>query len=71
MKVTIQVSADDDAKAWALMVGHSPGIALPNRTFIVSVEAVDALREAGIRFTELSRQVEMPGTHGVATGERI
>lgn len=71
MKVVIQVSKDDDAKAWALMVRHSPGVALPNRTFVVSEEAVSALRAAGIRFTELSRNVEAPGPHGVATGERI
>lgn len=71
MKVVIQVSADDDAKAWALMVRHSPGVALPNRTFVVSEEAVAALREAGIRFTELSRRVTAPGLQGVATGERI
>ena len=57
MKVMIQVSAADDAKAWAMMMRHSPGIALPNRTFIVSEESARALREAGIRFTELSRGV--------------
>ena len=73
MKVMIQVSAADDAKAWAMMMRHSPGIALPNRTFIVSEESVRALREAGIRFTELSRgvDVKVPGPHGVVTGERI
>jgi hypothetical protein len=70
MKVVIQISAADDAKAWALMVRHSPGVALPNRTFIVSEEMVRALREAGIRFTELSRDVELPD-RGVPTGERI
>ncbi len=71
MKVVIQISAADDAKAWALMVRHSPGVALPNRTFIVSEEMVRALREAGIRFTELSRDVELPKPQGVPTGERI
>jgi hypothetical protein len=49
MKVLIEVSAADDAKAWALMVRHSPGVALPNRRFIVSEDAVSALREAGIQ----------------------
>lgn len=71
MKVVIQISAADDAKAWALLVRHSPGVALPNRTVIVSEEAVCALREAGIRFTELSRDAEMPGPKGAVTGERI
>jgi hypothetical protein len=71
MKVVIQISTADDAKAWALMVRHSPGVALPNRTFIVSEEMVRALREAGIQFMELSRDGEVPGPKGVATGERI
>jgi hypothetical protein len=53
------------------MVRHSPGVALPNRTFIVSEETVRALREAGIHFTELSRGVKEPGPQGVPTGERI
>jgi hypothetical protein len=71
MKVVIQISAKDNAKAWAFLVRHSPGTALPNRTFIVSEEAVRALREAGIRFTELSRDVGEPTTGGATAGERI
>ena len=71
MKVVIQVAAADDAKAWALLVRHSAGVALPKRTFVVSEEAVRALREAGVRFTELSRGLEAPGPDGVVTGERI
>lgn len=42
MKVVIQVAETDDAKSWALLQRHSPGVALPKRTFIVSQEAVDA-----------------------------
>lgn len=68
MKVVIQVSAKDSAKAWALLVRHSPGTALPNRTFVVSAEAVRALRKAGIRFVEISRE---NSSVGVAAGERI
>ena len=43
MKIVIQVSPRDSAKAWALLVRHSPGVALPDRTFVVSEEAVRAL----------------------------
>ena len=39
MKTVIQVSPRDSAKAWALLVRHSPGVALPDRTFVVSEEA--------------------------------
>lgn len=68
MKVVIQVSAKDSAKAWALLVRHSVGAALPNRTFVVSQEAVRALREAGIKFVEISREASAAG---VEAGERI
>jgi hypothetical protein len=46
-------------KAWALMVRHSPGVALPNRTFIYSEEMVRAPHEAVIRFSELSQDVDV------------
>jgi hypothetical protein len=54
--VFIQVLATDDEKAWAILVRHSPGKALPNRVFLVTEDAVKALREAGIRFTELPEE---------------
>jgi len=67
MKTVIRVSPRDSAKAWALLVRHSPGVALPDRIFVVSEEAVRALRKAGIRFAELSREASMSGA---AAGER-
>ena len=39
-----EVAQRDDAKAWALLQRHSPGVALPNRTFVISREAADDLR---------------------------
>jgi hypothetical protein len=68
MKVVVQISPRDSAKAWSLLVRHSPGVALPDRVFVVSEEAVRALREAGIRFSELSRE---PSMSRAAAGERI
>ena len=68
MRVVIQVSAKDSAGAWALLVRHSPGTVLPNRTFVVSQEAVRALRKEGIKFIEISRE---DSSVGVAAGERI
>jgi len=52
MRTVIRVSSRDSAKAWALLVRHSPGVALPDRVFVVSEEAVCALRKAGVRFSE-------------------
>jgi|SRR5262245_54416077 len=71
MNVIVQISARDKAKAWEILVRHSPGTALPNRTFVVSEDAVKALRKAGIRFTEISRGDISSDIGGVAVGERI
>jgi hypothetical protein len=62
--IVIQVAADDKARAWALSVRHSPGTALQDRTFIVSEQAVRALREAGIKFREISREPREPTQEG-------
>jgi hypothetical protein len=67
----IQVSEADDAKAWALLQRHSPGVALPNRTFVLSREAAEALRQAGISFQVLSDATSTLTEEGVAAGERI
>jgi len=71
MKVVLRVAAKDSARAWAVLVRHSAGTALPDRTFIVSEEAARALREAGIEFKELSRDGVAVGPMGVPAGERI
>jgi hypothetical protein len=69
MRVAIQIDPADKAKALALLVRHSPGTALPNRVFIVSQEAVDALRMAGIKFTCLAPDSEGDGLKGAPKGE--
>jgi hypothetical protein len=68
MRTVIRVSPRDSARAWALLVRHSPGVALPDDVFIVSEEAVAALRKAGIRFAIVSREADLSGA---ATSERI
>jgi hypothetical protein len=70
MRIVIQIAARDDAKAWDLLQRHSPGVALPNRTYIVSDDTSRALTKAGIRFTELSRE-GIADDVGAAAGERI
>ena len=70
MKIVVQISEQDDARAWSLMQRRFSGIALPNRTFVLPEEAVRALRKAGIRYTEISRDgVLQP--QGAIAGERI
>lgn len=71
MKIVVQISTKDDAKAWAILQRHSPGMALPNRTFVVSEDAVRALTDAGIHFTEISRDAALHMRAGELAGERI
>ena len=56
MKVVIQIAAKDNAKALGILLRHSPGVALRNRIYVVSADAVRALTEPGVRFTELSQE---------------
>jgi hypothetical protein len=56
MKIVIQVAARDSAKAWGILVRHSPAMALPNRTFIVSEDALGALKRARVKLREISRE---------------
>ena len=68
MRTVIRVSPRDSARAWALLVRHSPGVALPDGVFVESQEAIRALREAVIRFSLLSRGADLSGA---ASSERI
>ena len=71
MRVVVQVAAKDSARAGVMLVRHSAGTALRNRTFIISEEAVRALREAGVKFTEISREAALAAADGDINGERI
>jgi hypothetical protein len=70
MKVIIQLTRDEEAKALPILLRHSPGMILPQQTYVVSGEALRKLRNAGIRFTELSREATAASLQEVA-GERV
>jgi hypothetical protein len=71
MRFIIRVAAKDEDKAWGLLVRHSPGTALPNRTFILSEDAVRALHDSGIKFTVISKEPGSPTAGGKVGGKRI
>jgi len=71
MKIVIQVLAEERARAWGVLVRHSPGTALPNGTFVVSEDAARALRRARINFTAISREAVGAVPGGDLAGERI
>ena len=55
MKVVIRLSAREAIKALPILVRHSPGKVLPERTYVLREQAVEALRRAGVRFAEVNR----------------
>jgi hypothetical protein len=71
MKVVIRLSEREELKALPILLRHSPGMGLPERTYVISGEAARALREAGVRFTELSREGSPPHLEGAGPSERI
>ena len=70
MKVVIRLTNREEAKALPILLRHSPGMVLANRTYILHEEAVEALRAAGVQFTELSRESNVPSATGAVAGER-
>ena len=71
MKVAIRLTAQAELKALPILLRHSPGKVLANRTYILSEEAIRALRRAGIKFTELSSDALSAARKGAVAGERI
>jgi hypothetical protein len=70
MKVIVQLSKEEEAKALPILLRHSPGMILPERTYVLGEDAVRLLRNAGIGFTQLSREAFAPCLEEVA-GERV
>ena len=71
MKVVIRLSAKQELEALPILLRHSPGTVLPNRTYLISEDAAKALREAGVAFTEVSREADAPNLEGASSGERV
>src|SRR5712691_6742008 len=70
MKAIIQLSTEEEAKALPVLLRQSPGMVLRERTYVLSEDALRALRAAGIRYSELSREAIAPSLEEVA-GERV
>ncbi|MCI0705248.1 MAG: hypothetical protein L0241_29670 [Planctomycetia bacterium] len=70
MKIAVRFTAKEELKAVPILMRHSPGMMLPGDIYVISEEAVAALREAGVRFTEVTSENAPPGLEGATTGER-
>ena len=70
MKVIIHLTKEEEEKALPILLRHSPGMVLPNRTYVLSEDALRALRNANVQFSELSREAAAPSLEE-AVGERV
>ena len=70
MKVIVHLTKEEEAKALPILLRHSPGMVLPHRRYVLSEDALRALRKADIRFSELSREAAAPSLEEVV-GERV
>jgi hypothetical protein len=71
MKMVLRFTKSEEAKALPILLRHSAGVILPDRTYVLGVEAVESLRAAGIRFEELGAETDAPSLAGAGTGERV
>jgi hypothetical protein len=71
MKVVIQFSKPEEARALPILLRHSSGVVLPNRTYVLEEESVAELSKAGVRFVTISHESPAPGLEGVPAGERV
>ena len=71
MKAVIQFTKPQEARALPILLRHSPGAVLPNRTYVLEEDAVAELRKSGIRFAAISHESRAPSLEGVGSGERV
>ena len=67
MKAVIQFTKPEEARALPVLLRHSPGTVLPNRTYVLDEEAIAELRKSGIRFVSVSHESSAPGLEGVGS----
>ncbi len=71
MSVVLQFDLEEEAKALPILLRHSPGTVLANRTYVVEDAVVGVLRDAGVVFREVAPTLTIPFTEDIRIGERI
>jgi hypothetical protein len=71
MKIAVRFTKAEELKAVPILMRHSPGMMLPGDVYVISTEAAEALRKAGVRFTEMTSEATPPDLEGATSGERI
>jgi hypothetical protein len=72
MNVVIKFTErQEELKALAILLRHSPGTILRDRTYVVSEDAARALSQGDVTYTQLASERNPPTLRGVARGDRI
>jgi hypothetical protein len=71
VNIVLQFSAEEEAIALPILLRHSPGTILPNRTYIVDESVASVLRAANIVYREVRPQLNLPLVEDLTIGERI
>jgi hypothetical protein len=71
VKVAVRFTKPEELKALPILLRHSPGMVLRDRTYVLGPGAVQSLREAGVKFTEIASDAGAPTLEGVGEGERV
>jgi hypothetical protein len=71
VNVVVQFSEEEELKSLGILLRHSPGTILRNRTYIIEASAMQALREAGVSFRQIQPQLNLPVIEESSIGERI
>ena len=69
MKTIIHLTQEEEAKALPVLLRHAPGMILAERTYALGEDTVGLLQKAGVRFTQLSR--EIPPVQSAVTSVRV
>jgi hypothetical protein len=56
MKVVIQFTRPEGARALPILLRHSAGTILPNRTYVLDEESVAELRKFGVQVLTISHE---------------
>ncbi|MBX9679357.1 MAG: hypothetical protein K2X38_11390 [Gemmataceae bacterium] len=70
MKVVVRFTAKQESLALPILLRHAAGMALPERTYVLSDDTVRRLRDEGLEFTEVSREAAELNSGAIA-GERV
>ena len=71
VNIVVQFTAEEEAKALPILLRHSPGSILPNRTYVIEETAAQALRDAGVTYRDVRPQLNLPVVEDLSIGERI